>query len=82
MQQKLATKASKHIPSGFLMSVISSFRSMKNRHDAYRGKDCTKASKHIPSGFLMSVISSFRSMKNRHDAYRGKDCVKKSLVNS
>ena len=34
------TKISKHIPSGFSMSTISSFRSIENEHDIYRGKDC------------------------------------------
>ena len=33
------TKVSKHIPSGFSMSTISSFRSIENKHDVYRGKD-------------------------------------------
>ena len=28
-----ATKASKHIPSGFSMSTISSVRSIENKHD-------------------------------------------------
>ena len=36
----LTTKVSKHISSGFSMSTISSFRSKKNKHDVYRGKDC------------------------------------------
>ena len=36
------TKVSKHIPSGFSMSTISSFRSIENKHDVYRGKDCMK----------------------------------------
>ena len=36
------TKVSKHIPSGFSMSAISSFRNIKNKHDVYRGKDCMK----------------------------------------
>ena len=36
------TKVSKHIPTGFSMSTISSFRSMENKHDVYRGKDCMK----------------------------------------
>ena len=36
------TKVSKHISSGFSMSTISSFRSMQNKHDVYRGKDCMK----------------------------------------
>ena len=33
---------SEHIPSGFLMSTISSFRSIENKHAVYRGKDCMK----------------------------------------
>ena len=37
-----ATKISKHIPSRFTMSTISSFRSTENRHDVYRGKDFMK----------------------------------------
>ena len=37
-----AAKVSKHIPSGFSMSTISSFKSIENNHDAYRDKDCTK----------------------------------------
>ena len=37
-----ATKVSEHIPSWFLMSTISSSRTIENKHDAYRGKDCLK----------------------------------------
>ena len=33
-------KVREHIPSGFSMSTISSFRTTENKHDAYRGKDC------------------------------------------
>ena len=36
------TKVSKHIPLGFSVSTTSSFRSIKNMHDVYRGKDCMK----------------------------------------
>ena len=35
-----ATKLGEHIPSGFSMSTISSFRSIGNKHDVYRGRDC------------------------------------------
>ena len=35
-------KVSEHIPSGFSMSAISSFRSIENKHDEYRVKDCMK----------------------------------------
>ena len=36
------TKVSEHIPSGFLMSTISSFKNIENNHDIYRGKNCMK----------------------------------------
>ena len=36
------TKVSKHTTSGFSMSTISSFRSIENKHDVCRGKDCMK----------------------------------------
>ena len=36
------TKVSEHIPSGFSMTTISSFRSTENEHAVYRGKDCMK----------------------------------------
>ena len=32
------SKVSEHIPSGFSMSTISSFRSIENNHDIYGGK--------------------------------------------
>ena len=35
-------KVSKHIPSGFLMSIISLFGSIENKYDTYRVKDCMK----------------------------------------
>ena len=35
-------KVSKHIPSGFLMPTIASFRSIENKHDGQIGKDCMK----------------------------------------
>ena len=34
------TKVSKPIPSGFSMSTISPFRSIKNWYDVCRGKNC------------------------------------------
>ena len=36
------TKVSEHIPSGFSMSTISSFRSIENKHDVYSSKDYMK----------------------------------------
>ena len=36
------TEVSKHTPSGFSISTISSFGSIANMHDVYRGKGCMK----------------------------------------
>ena len=40
---KLSTKkVREHMPSGFFMSTILSFKNIENKHDEYRGKDCMK----------------------------------------
>ena len=36
------TKVSEHIPSGFSMHTISSFRNIENKHNIYIGKDSRK----------------------------------------
>ena len=36
------TKFGEHILSGFSMSKISPFKSIENKHDVYKGKDCMK----------------------------------------
>ena len=36
------TKVRKHIPSGFPVTKMLSFRSIENKHDVYRCKDCMK----------------------------------------
>ena len=36
------TKVIKHTSLGFSRSIRSSFRSIRNEHDVYRGKDCMK----------------------------------------
>ena len=35
-------KVGKHISSAFFISTILSFKSIENKHDAQRGKDCMK----------------------------------------
>ena len=37
-----ATKVRESVPSGFSMSTISSFKSIKDKHDVYKGKDFRK----------------------------------------
>ena len=41
-ENSFTTKVSKHIPSDFSMSTISSFRSIENKHDVFCCKDCMK----------------------------------------
>ena len=41
-ENSFTTKVSEHILSGFLMSTISSFKRIENKHGAYRGKVCMK----------------------------------------
>ena len=41
-ENSLTKKVGGHIPSGFSMSTISSFKNIENKHDVYRGKDCMK----------------------------------------
>ena len=41
-ENSFTIKEGKHIPSSFSMSTISSFKSIENKHDVYRGKDCMK----------------------------------------
>ena len=36
-ENSLTEKVDKHIPSGFSMSTISSFKSLENKHDVFRG---------------------------------------------
>ena len=38
------TKIREHIPSSSSMSTMYSFRSIENKNDVYRGKDCMKKS--------------------------------------
>ena len=41
-ENSFTTNVSKHIPSGVSMPTISSFRSIENKPEIYRGKDCMK----------------------------------------
>ena len=65
-----ATKVSKHIPSGFSVSTISSFRSTENRHDVYRGKVCMKKFCESLREHAMKMIN-FRDHCHCTGEYRG-----------
>ena len=52
-----STKVSKHLPLGFSMSKISSFRSVEDKYDVYRGKDCMKKCCEFLRENIMKIIS-------------------------
>ena len=41
-ENSFTIKVGEHFPSGFSMSTVSSFKSIKVKHDVYRSKDCMK----------------------------------------
>ena len=52
-------KVSEHISSGFSISAISSFRSIENKLDVYRDKDCMKRFCEFSRKHLMQIIIIF-----------------------
>ena len=56
-ENSFTTKKSKHIPSGFSMVTISTFRSMENKRDVYRGKDCMKMFCQSLRQYAMKIIN-------------------------
>ena len=55
---------SEHIPSGFSMSTLSSFKNIENKHDVYRGKDCMKKFCESLRDHAMKIIN-FKKKKKR-----------------
>ena len=62
VKSKKNTKVSKHIPSGFSMSSLSSFRSIENKHDVYRGTDFMKKFCEFLREHTMKIIN-FKKIK-------------------
>ena len=58
------TKVSQHIPSGFSMTTISSFKSIKNKDDVYRSKDCMKEFFEFLRKHAMKIINFKTKMKS------------------
>ena len=50
-------KVSEHIPSDFSMSVISSLRSIEDKHDVYRRRDCLKKFCEFLREYAMKIIN-------------------------
>ena len=56
-------KVREHIPSGFSMSTISSFRSIENQPNAYRGKYCVRKFCESLREHTMKIILKRKKMK-------------------
>ena len=56
-------KVREHIPSGFSISTISSSRSIENKHDVYRGKNCMKAFCESSRDHAMKIINFKKKKK-------------------
>ena len=57
LENSSTTKVSEHIPSGFSMSIISSFRSIENKHNVYGGNDCMKKFCEFLREHAMNIIN-------------------------
>ena len=57
------TKVSEHFPSGFSISTISSFKSIENKIDLYRGKDCMKKFCESLRQHTMKIINFKKKIK-------------------
>ena len=57
------TRIREHISSVFSMSAISSFRTIENKHDVYRGKNCLKMFYEFLRYHAMKIISKRKKMK-------------------
>ena len=53
-----ATKIGEHIPSGFSVSTILSFKSTENKHDVSRGEDCMRRFCESLREHAMKIINS------------------------
>ena len=66
-------KVSEHIPSGFSMSTISSFKGIENKHDVYRGKDCMKKFCESLKEHTMKIINfkkkTIKLLKSRQQGF-------------
>ena len=56
-EKSSTTKISKHIPSDFSMPTISTFRSIENKHDVCRSKDCMKNFSEYLREHVMKIIN-------------------------
>ena len=68
-------KVSEHIPIGFTMSTMSSFKDIENKHHVYRGKDCMKKFCESFREYAMKIIN-FKKKKMKLLTSEQKDDIK------
>ena len=64
LENSSTTKESKHIPPGFSMSTICLFRSIENKYNLYRGKDCMKKFCEFLREHAMKIINFKKKKMN------------------
>ena len=74
------TKISKHIPSGFSISAISSTKSIENKHDIYRRKDCMKKFCEFFRELAMKVIHLRKRWNYQQKSSRNHLKMQKSVI--
>ena len=71
------TKLSAHVPSGFSMSTMSSFKNIENKYYEYKGKDCIKEFsilKRTPNGDLKRKRMNSFAIKQQKSYQKAKIC--------
>ena len=89
-ENSFTTKVSEHIPSGFSMSTIQSFKSIENKHDIFRGRDCMKKFCESLREHVMDIINCKKEkmkllIKDQEESYENATicciCKKKWKIN-
>ena len=63
-EHSLTTKVTEHIPSSYSMSTILPFKSIENKHDVSRGKDCAEKLCEPLREHAMKKIDFIKKRKN------------------
>ena len=80
-ENSTTAKVSKHIPSGFSISTISSFKSTENKHYIDKGKDCMKKFCESLREHAMKIINfKKRKMKLLKTSIRNHKKIQKSVI--
>ena len=79
-QNSFITIVSKHIPSGFPMSIIFSFKSIQIKHGVYRGKDCMKKICESLRQYAINIINLKKKRNYQQKSSRNHMKMQKSVI--